>query len=524
VKLFFIAIIYNMPPKSASSPAATRQSIPRDSKTASAAAKEKAAAASTSSDDEDDEVPSTPASAQGGVASSRKMTVTSSAKKEPPSKSSKSSSKKADPHKTDDNDDTPTSPLDAHVRGTDVKWFNDPSYLEPFIMHLRRNTQLAREKREKNLSKYEPAIRQHSVHSEYFNYDECPHLGVSDAEMKHEVNDKRGKAAPIMLILIGGAAVGKSYTIQQMFPNNNATHVDVDEPVMYATAMAQLARTAQGKKRWETGTGNGITQRTFLYHIIDDLIRNGDDIIIDTTGNMKRPIHYCMARAKSAGYKVISIAVYAPMDVAEENCRRRAATTLRHGGEGMIFGSHNPVYGIKDGVLDPSKSLIRHYALKPKFQKKTDLFFLLDNTPGGHIAQTHGDEERRVDGIRIPKETVLCLKYVKPGDVEEKRTATSKGAAASSAAREEVPVTTQLIYINPRASLKTNYYSCRIHQPATGTDHSSIDPSDIIRCETHKEGHGGGNKRTRKLTKNKQTKRLRKNNRIYHKISRKYNH
>jgi len=513
-----------MPPKRVvSTPSATRQSIPRGSKTAAAAAA--AAAAADSSDDDDVPSASASASAQGGVASSRKMTVVASAKRDQPSKSSKSSkssSKKADPHKTDDNDDTPTSPLDAHVKGTDVKWFNDPSYLEPFLMHLRRNTQLALEKREKNLSKYDPAIREHSVHSGYFNYDKCPELGVSDQEMRYEVNEKRGKAHPIMLILIGGAAVGKSYTIQQMFPNNNATHIDVDEPVMYATAMAQLARTEQDKKRWETGPGNGITQRTFLYYIIDDLIRNGDDIIIDTTGNMKRSIHYCMARAKSAGYKVISIAVYAPMAVAEENCRRRAATTLRHGGEGMVFNSHNPIYGIKDGVLDPSKSLIRHYALKPKFQKKTDLFFLLDNTPGGHIAQTHGDEKRTVDGIRIPKETVLCLKYVKPDDVEEKGTATSKGAAAAATA--EPHVTTQLIYINPHVNVKTNYYSCRIHQPATGTDHSSIDPSDIIRCETHKEGHGGGNRRTRKLNKNKQTKRLRKNNRIYNKISRKYNH
>lgn len=502
-----------MPPKSASSPQATRQSIPRGSKTAAAAAKVNAADSSS----DDDDVPSVPASAQGGVASSRKMTVTASAKREPSSKTSKSSSKKADPHKTDDNDDTPTSPLDAHVRGADVKWFNDPSYLELFVMHLRRNTLLARHKRERNLSKYDAAIRQHSIHSEYYNYDECRDLGVSDAEMRREVNDKRGKTPPIMLILIGGAAVGKSYTIQQMFPNNNATHVDVDEPIMYATAMSQIATTAESKKKWETGPGNGITQRTFLYYVIDGLIENRDDIIIDTTGNMKRPIHYCMARAKSAGYRVICIAVYAPMNVAEENCRRRAATTLRHGGEGMIYGSHNPVYGIKDGVLDPSKSLILHYALKPKIQKKTDLFFLLDNTPGGNIAQTHGDEERTVDGIRIPKETVVCLKYVKSGDVKEKGTPRSKGTAAGSAAREE-PVTTQLIYINPHVNSETNYYSCRIHQPGEGAELTAITPSDIIRCGTHKEGHGGAKRRTRKLKKNKQTKR--KNHGYYRKNTR----
>jgi len=76
-----------MPPKRVvSSPSATRQSIPRGSKTAAAAA---AAAAADSDSSDDDDVPSASASAsaQGGVASSRKMTVVASAKRDQPSKS-----------------------------------------------------------------------------------------------------------------------------------------------------------------------------------------------------------------------------------------------------------------------------------------------------------------------------------------------------------------------------------------------------------------------------------------------------
>jgi hypothetical protein len=390
--------------------------------------------------------------------------------------------------------------MDAHVKGTDVKWFNDPSYLTPFLMHLRRKTVLARQKRDVNLKKCPAERREHPVYPEYYNYDEFPMLGVDDAEMKTTVNDPRDRfeIAPKMIILIGGAAVGKSYTIQQMFPENNATHVDVDEPKMYADAMHQLMPDPESKERWRTGPGNGITQRAFLYHIIDRLIQNRDDIIIDTTGSMKRLIHYCIAQAKRPHgallpYTVICIAVFAPIELALARCAQRGETTLRESGRGMVHGTHNPVSGIKDGVVDPTRSLLQHYAVKEKFIKKTDLFFLLDNTPGGVIAAAPDVGGGVVDGIPIPAETVLCFKYTKePG---------------SHAVR------TQLAYISKSVKPSMNYYSCHVHRPSEAGGMKIVRPGDILRCGPKE----GGGRRTRKSNKNnKQTKR--KNNRGYHNI------
>lgn len=461
------------------------------SKRTSTAAKSAGKVESPASDDDD----SPPG---GSVASSRKHMVKTSAAKKSQSKGSREPS--VDPAKTDDNDDTPTSPRDAHVRGTDVKWFKDPSYITPFLMHFRRNTVLARQKRDVYLKECPPERREHSVYPGYYNYDEFPMLGVDNAEMKTTINDRRDRVeiAPKMIILIGGAAVGKSYTIQQMFPNNDATHVDVDEPKMYAAAMHQLMPSPERKERWRTGEGHGITQRTFLYHIIDRLIQNRDDIIIDTTGSMKRLIHYCIAQAKRPHgallpYKVICIAVFAPIELALARCAHRGATTLRESGSGMVYGSHNPVSGIKDKVVDPTKSLLQHYAVKEKFIKKTDLFFLLDNTPGGVIATAPDAGGGVIDGIPIPAETVLCFKYTKDPDSRA--------------------VITQLEYISKSVKPSMNYYGCHVHQPSdAGGSTPVIEPGDILRCRPKE----GGGRRTRKSNKNKkQTKR--KNNRGYYK-------
>lgn len=471
-----------MPPKTKPKPTPERPSTAANS----------AAKVESPANDDDDSHPG------GSVASPRKHMVNPSAAKKSPSKGSREPS--VDPAKTDDNDDTPTSPRDAHVRGTNVKWFNDPSYITPFLMHFRRNTDLAKRKRGVYLSQCPPASRENPTHLGYYNYDDFPMLGVDDAEMKTMVNDRRDSVeiAPKMIILIGGAAVGKSYTIQQMFPNNDATHVDVDEPKMYAAAMHQLMPSRERKERWKTGEGHGITQRTFLYHIIDRLIQNRDDIIIDTTGSMKRLIHYCIAQAKRPHeallpYKVICIAVFAPIEVALARCAHRGATTLRESGSGMVYGSHNPVSGIKDKVVDPTKSLLQHYAVKEKFIKKTDLFFLLDNTPGGVISTAPDAGGGVIDGIPIPAETVLCFKYTKDPDSRA--------------------VITQLEYISKSVKPSMNYYSCHVHKPREAGGTKIVRPGDILQCGPKE----GGGRRTRKSTQNKkQTKR--KNNRGYHKI------
>jgi hypothetical protein len=423
-------------------------------------------------------------------------TSTKSARAPPPS--SRGSAAKGRAGETGDN--TPRhSSDDPYVKGADVKWFNDPSYLTPFLMHLRRKTVLARSKRDVNLKFCPPGRREHPIYKEYYNYDEFPMLGVDSAEMKTTVNDPRDAAniAPKLIILIGGAAVGKSYTIQQMFPNNNATHIDVDEPKMLADAMHELMTDPVSKERWKTGPGNGINQRKFIYYIIDKLIQNRDDIIIDTTGSMKEAIHYSMAQAiQQRGsllpYTVICIAVFAPIEVALARCARRGETTLRESGSGMVYGSHNPVSGIKNGVVEPTESLLQHYAVKEKFIKKTDLFFLLDNTPGGVIAAAPGAGGSVIDGIPIPAETVVCFKYTNNPSSDV--------------------VTTQLVYISKSVTPDMNYYSCHVHQPRDEGSMTVIQPGDILRCRPKE----GGNRRTRKSNQNnKQTKR--KNNRCYYK-------
>ena len=501
----------------------------------------------------------------GSVASAKAQMVKPAGGKEDPSQQSAAAATGSKGHadETDENDTTPKRPTDAHVRGTDVKWFKDRSYLTPFLMHLRRNTVLARSKRDTHLEECPAERREHSVYPGYYNYDEFPMLGVDSAEMKKEVNDKRdaAKIPPKLIILIGGAAVGKSYTIQQMFPNNNATHIDVDEPKMYADAMHQLMPEPASKERWKTGPGNGINQRNFLYYVIDKLIQNRDDIIIDTTGSMKRMIHYCMAQAiehreSLLPYTVICIAVFAPIELALSRCAHRGATTLRDSGRGMVFGTHHPVSGIIDGINNPSRSLLQHYAVKEKFIKKTALFFLLDNTPGGVIATAPDAGRGVIDGIPIPAETVLCFKYTNHPSSDV--------------------VTTRLVYISKSVDPGMSYYGCHVHQPSpdSGASKASkeskeskeskageaskeskageaskegkagkagkeskageaskagkageaskageaddmiiVRPGDILRCRPNE----GGGRRTRKSNKNKkQTKR--KNNRGYHKI------
>ena len=397
------------------------------------------------------------------------------------------------------NDDVPSpdSPSRDPKKISDEvrRWFSK-EYLDIFISHFRRNTDIAMSKHQEWLKRIDGGNKPFAGHPinlqatprqedqdmkyfGYFNYKEYPELGVSDDEMK-TLNAKRGRP-PRMVILIGGASVGKS-SVKMNFVEN-ASDLDVDEPVMYADAMFQMM--PEKEKIW--GKGKGIDQRHIIYAVTDKLIRNGDDIIIDTTGGSKMAIHYAMNKAKLAGYQIVCVAVWAQLDVASARCDRRTATTLRKmNGQGVYF----TFKGAHEGML------INHYALKPRFRNKIDLFFLIDNTemPTSELisaadAATNGNRSILGD-IKIPPTTVLILKNTREG---------GRG------------LQTNIVYKTPRSYgdiQRIDFYGCNVHLPARFNPEEAIDPSDIIRCRQPSPPPAKkGGRRTRKIIKIRKTHR-----------------
>ncbi len=373
------------------------------------------------------------------------------------------------------------------------RWFSI-DYLNVFISHFRRNTDIARLKHQKWLKMIRdgntpfaghPINLQATPRPEdpdmkyfgYFNYNDYPGLGVSDDEMK-TLNAGRGRP-PRMVILIGGASVGKS-SVKMNFVKN-ASDLDVDEPVMYADAMFQ--QMSDKEEIW--GKGKGIDQRHIIYAVVDRLIRNGDDIIIDTTGGSKMAIHYAMNKAKLAGYQIVCVAVWAHLDVAKARCVSRTATTLRTMSE---QGVHFTFKGAHEGML------INHYALKPRFRNKIDLFFLIDNTenPTSELVSAAGEATESnksiLGDIQIPPTTVLILKNTREGGLQ-----------------------TNLVYKTPRSVddiRGIDFYGCNIHLPASVSPEQAIDPSDIIECrEPPPPSAKKGGRRTRKIIKIRKTHR-----------------
>jgi hypothetical protein len=392
---------------------------------------------------------------------------------------------------------SPDSPsIDPKKISDEVKrWFSE-EYLDIFISHFRRNTEIARSKHKEWLKRIHGGNKPFAGHPinlqakpnpedpnmkyfGYFNYKENPELGVSDDEMK-SLNAKRGRP-PRMVILIGGASVGKSFVKMNFV--KNASDLDVDEPVMYADAMVQ--QMPDKEKIW--GKGKGIDQRHIIYAVVDRLIRNGDDIIIDTTGGSKMAIHYAMNKAKLAGYQIVCVAVWSRLNVAIERCDRRTATTLRTmNGKGVYF----TFKGADEGML------IDHYALKPRFRNKTDLFFLIDNTemPTSDLvaaAEAATTDNRSILGdISIPPTTVLILKNTHEGELQ-----------------------TNLVYKTPRSPddiRGIDFYGCHVHLPPHIPE-QAIEPSDIIQCtQPPPPSAKKGGRRTRKIIKIRKT-----NRRIY---------
>jgi len=366
---------------------------------------------------------------------------------------------------------SPTSPDSdprAHISDEVKRWFSK-KYLDTFISHFRRNTDVAIGKRSDWLTKIQAKTGPFAGHPVnlapdskdatimkyfgYFNYMDYPELGVSDVEMA-ELHPARGARSPKLLILIGGASVGKT-SIKPYFVQN-ATDVDVDEPVMYADAMFEMM--PEKTEMW--GKGKGINQRYIIYAVVDRLIRNRDDIIIDSTGGSKMAIHYSMNKAIKAGYQIVCAAVWAPLGDATTRCDTRTATTMRKmNGHGVKFTFAGAVEG----------KYIEHYALKPRFRNKIDLFFLIDNTSRPteeliSIAKAETRKHRDVLGdIQIPPTTVLVIKNHHTPDKTHLRSV--------------------LIYRTPRPVGDTDFYGCRVHLPPHSPDPiQDITPTDIIQC------------------------------------------
>ena len=401
---------------------------------------------------------------------------------------------------------SPTSPESdprAHISDEVRRWFSK-EYLDTFISHFRRNTDVAIKKRPAWLRLIHEntggrPFAGHAVNLTpdskdatimkyfgYFNYMDYPELGVSDAEMK-TLYTKRSRP-PRMVILIGGASVGKT-SIKPNFVQN-ATDVDVDDPVMYADAMFEMM--PDKEKMW--GKGKGINQRYIIYAVVKRLIQNRDDIIIDSTGGSKMAIHLSMNMAIEAGYEIVCVAVWAPLADASARCDARTATTMRK------MSGHGVKFTFAGAVKD---KYIEHYALKPRFRNKIDLFFLIDNTSPPtpelvSIAEAETGKHLEVLGdIKIPPTTVLVLKNHHNPD--------------------KTHIRTDLIYRTPRPVGDIDFYGCRVHLPRSLGPIPNITPRDIIQCNYPPSSAKKGGSRTRKSNKNnKQTKR--KNNRGYHKI------
>jgi hypothetical protein len=402
---------------------------------------------------------------------------------------------------------SPTSPDSdprAHISDEVKRWFSK-KYLDTFISHFRRNTDVAIAKRPEWLRlihentggpfaghpvNLAPDSKDATImkYFGYFNYMDYPELGVSDVEMAKKLHPARGSRSPRMLILIGGASVGKT-SIKPNFVQN-ATDVDVDEPVMYADAMFEMM--PEKDEMW--GKGKGINQRYIIYAVVKRLIQNLDDIIIDSTGGSKMAIHLSMNMAIEAGYEIVCVAVWAPLADASARCDARTATTMRK------MSGHGVKFTFAGAVKD---KYIEHYALKPRFRNKIDLFFLIDNTSPPtpelvSIAEAETGKHREVLGdIKIPPTTVLVLKNHHNPD--------------------KTHIRTDLIYRTQRPVGDIDFYGCRVHLPRSLGPIPNITPRDIIQCHYPPSSAKKGGRRTRKSTQNKkQTKR--KNNRGYHKI------
>ena len=394
---------------------------------------------------------------------------------------------------------SPRGPQDdpkAQISEKVAKWFT-PKYLDIYISHFRRNTDIGRQKRPLWLNAIREGNRPFAGHPinlqsnptvsspgiqylGYFNYEDYPTLGVSDAEMKR-LNSARDRR-PRMVIMIGGASVGKSYNKPNF--SKIATDLDVDEPVNLANAMIQLMPEKQDM--WDKG--KGIHQRYIIYAVIDRLIHNLDDIILDTTGGSKTAIHYAMNKAKAAGYEIVCVAVWTKLDIASARCDARRATTLRTmKGEGVFF----TFKAAREGMF------IHHYAIKPRFRRKIDLFFLLDNSElpkepeSFHAADQTAALKSIITDIEIPANTILIL-----------RNSVDSGT-----------LHTKLIYKTPRspAEFTNKIYGCSIKLPTTihpEADYTDPELYSLMICNPHlKPDEKDGGRRTRKIIKIRSTRR-----------------
>jgi hypothetical protein len=399
---------------------------------------------------------------------------------------------------------SPRGPQDdpkAQISGKVAKWFT-PEYLDIYISHFRRNTDIGKDKRPSWLDAIRNGNRPfagHPINLElnptvsmpgieylgYFNYAGYPQFGVSDAEMR-DLNSVRDKGVihrrPRMVIMIGGASVGKSYNKPNF--SKFATDLDVDEPVNLANAMIQLM--PDKEDMW--GSGKGINQRYIIYAVIDRLIHNKDDIILDTTGGSKIAIHYAMNQAKAAGYEIVCVAVWSKLDIAYARCNERTATTLRTmSGSGVFFTFKSA----REGMF------INHYAIKPRFRRKIDLFFLLDNSElpkdpeTVHAAQQTDALQSIITDIEIPANTILIL-----------RNSVDSGT-----------LHTKLIYktsLSP-AEFTNKIYGCRITLPTTIDPEADLTDDELhllLRCSRHLiDGEKDGGRRTRKIIKIRSTRR-----------------
>ena len=186
---------------------------------------------------------------------------------------------------------------------------------------------------------------------------------------------------PELLILVGPPASGKS-TIKKQLELNNAVNIDIDEIQIKTTEDFGNPSTFKVIKDYPT----------FIQIISKKAVQNRYNMILDTTGKMKKPIKYVIHLAKENGYKITMAFVYSTKSKCEERVMARKETDTRR----RVI----PVNVIKktyDEFID--NKIVNFYLInnhQRELMAKVDDLYLFDNSGDTPIAtvilERHGNQ------------------------------------------------------------------------------------------------------------------------------------
>ena len=186
---------------------------------------------------------------------------------------------------------------------------------------------------------------------------------------------------PELLVLVGPPVSGKS-TVKKQLKLTDAINIDVDEFLIQTT-----------KDFGNASTFKVIKDYPIFIQIMSKMaVMNRYNMILDTTGKMKRPIKYIIHLAKRNGYKITMAFVYSTESKCEERVMIRKETDARR--------RPIPVHAIKKTYQEFVKNKIVNFYLVNNHQRElmgeVDDLYLFDNsgdTPAARIVlERHGNE------------------------------------------------------------------------------------------------------------------------------------